>query len=697
MRSGFAAMCITMAAALSPVAAQEREAGVERVASLTFRGNEALSDGLLERNIETTGPSFLAGVPLLRVFASRPRFDPDAFRRDVVRLTALYRVRGYPTADVDTIVVRHDGLVDLTFVITEGPPERIASLTFSGLGDVVSREEVLAEMPIAQGEALDQLELERAVSVVESQLRDRGFPFPTVTASVRRDSSRREADVLMRVERGPRATIDSIAVVGTQAIDRRVVLQTVTVESGDRYSAQALYDSQLALYRSGLFDYASVALTDSAPASRDSAVAVVVRVDLVEGPPQRIRVGGGYGTMDCFRALASTDLNNLLGGGRKLELRASASKIGVGDPVGGLADNFPCRAFRDEDTSRLKLNYRLSATARDPLLFARRTEGSVSIYAERYTEFQAYLRQSVGGQVSVTRRVGAATLPLTVGYALSRGRTVADPVTLCEFFSTCQVQDTEFFAETRWRSVLSLSLVWDRTNALFGATTGSALTAEVHWASGIIGSDSLIQFARAVAEYAQYRRLGGRTVLALRTRIGAVLSPTLGFETGDRSYTPPEDRFYLGGPNTVRGFAQNRLGPVVYVLDTVRMTGEEPDSVIRTSAVGGRLLGLANAELRLPLPGGDRFRAVAFVDAGFIADRVDEIGRRFRVTPGVGVRVRTPVGAVRLDVGYNPHPAQDGPLFVQMGESLVQIRDAYRPSRSWIDHFRLHFSIGQAF
>jgi outer membrane protein insertion porin family/translocation and assembly module TamA len=697
MRTGLVALCVSIVAGILPAAAQERDAGVQRLAALTFRGNEALSDGALEQSIETSAPPFLAGVPVLGMFASRPPFDPDAVRRDLVRLTALYRVRGFPRASVDTIVARHDGLVDLTFVITEGPPERIASLSFAGLADVVSRSHLLAEIPIAQGEPLDELALERAVTVVEAQVRDRGFPFPTVSASVRRDSSRREADVLVRVDRGPRGVIDSIAVAGTQEIDHRVVLQTITVQPGDPFSAQALYDSELALYRSGLFEYASVALADSAPARRDTAVAVVVGVDLVEGPPQRVRVGGGYGTMDCFRALASTDLNNLLGGGRILELRASASKIGVGDPLGGLDGSFPCRAFRDEDSSRLKLNYRVSATVRDPLLFARRTEGSVAVYAERYTEFRAYLRQSVGGRVSLTRRLGRSALPVTLGYALSRGRTVADPVTLCQYFSTCEVRDTEFFAESRRRSVLSLSFVWDRTNALIGATTGSAFSSEVHWASGIIGSDSLIQFARGIAEYAWYRRLSGRAVLAWRMRIGAVLSPTLGFESGERRYTPPEDRFYLGGPNTVRGFAQNRLGPVVYVLDAVEGSAEAPDSVLRTSAAGGNLLGLANVELRLPLPGGDRFRGVAFVDAGFIAERFGEIGKRFRLTPGAGVRIRTPVGAVRLDVGYNPYPSEEGPLFEQVAESLVQVREAYRPARSWIDHFRLHFSIGQAF
>jgi len=693
MRGGLVVLCTTLVVPAPPAVCQEP--APPRVQSLRFEGNEALSDAALERAIATSGPPFLAGIPLLNAFANRPSFDPAAFRRDVLRIEALYRVRGFPTATVDTTVTRDGPLVGVTFVIHEGPPEIVRSLTFDGLDDVVSRRALLERLPLAPGAPLDRLDLEATTAVVAEQFRNRGFPFVQVTASTRRDSTRRAADVLIHVDRGPRATIDSIAVIGTHRIDRRVVLQSLTVAVGDRYRADALRASQLALYRSGLFSYAAVTLADTAPATRDTSITVMVRANVFEGPVRRIRVGGGYGTMDCFRTLGQLALNNVVGGGRIVELRASASKIGLGDPL-QLERGPLCRAFRDEDASRLTINYRLSGTLREPLLFAPQMDGTLSLFDERHTEFQAYLRQSLGGQIALTRRLGSDALPLTLSYGLSWGKTVADPVTLCRYFRTCLVDDTQFFAEPRWRSVLGLSFVRDRTDALFNASTGSALTAEIHWASPLIGSDSLIQFARGVAAYASYHRLAPRTVLAWRVRVGAVLSPSFGFETAG-GYTPPEDRFYLGGPNTVRGFTQNRLGPVVYVLDTVAVNAGTPDSTIRTSATGGNLGALVNVELRLPLPGGNRFRAAVFVDAGFVGDHLTELGDRLRITPGAGLRIATPLGAVRLDIGFNPYPPEAGPLYRQDGDALVAVADAYRPSASWLDHFRLHFSIGQAF
>jgi outer membrane protein insertion porin family/translocation and assembly module TamA len=135
----------------------------------------------------------------------------------------------------------------------------------------------------------------------------------------------------------------------------------------------------------------------------------------------------------------------------------------------------------------------------------------------------------------------------------------------------------------------------------------------------------------------------------------------------------------------------------VYVLDTVTTTGPVPDSVVRTSASGGDILALANLELRFPLAGEGRFRAVVFVDAGFVGDGVGTHRDRLRVTPGAGIRVRTPIGPIRFDVGYNPHASEEGPLFVREGDALVKTSDSYMPTKMWLDHFRLHFSLGQAF
>jgi outer membrane protein assembly factor BamA len=171
---------------------------------------------------------------------------------------------------------------------------------------------------------------------------------------------------------------------------------------------------------------------------------------------------------------------------------------------------------------------------------------------------------------------------------------------------------------------------------------------------------------------------------------------------------PTEERFYAGGANTVRGYGQNELGPVVRVIDTV-ITREEQqdgqlvmvaDSIIRTSASGGNDMVLLNAELRFPLGGfGGRLSGALFVDAGgvFARDSVRSTGPGLRVTPGAGIRIASPLGPIRLDVAFNPYPVDPSPLYAKEAGALVLVDDAYRPERSLLGRFRLHFSVGQPF
>ena len=120
-----------------------------------------------------------------------------------------------------------------------------------------------------------------------------------------------------------------------------------------------------------------------------------------------------------------------------------------------------------------------------------------------------------------------------------------------------------------------------------------------------------------------YRLLSRDVVLSWRVKGGIIFSPTLDVASGTGAFIPPEQRFYAGGPNDVRGFDRNELGPVVYVVpqsqvDTATARGREidPDSV-RVAATGGNSLALANIELRVPSPIlSSRLRLAAFVDAG---------------------------------------------------------------------------------
>jgi outer membrane protein assembly factor BamA len=173
--------------------------------------------------------------------------------------------------------------------------------------------------------------------------------------------------------------------------------------------------------------------------------------------------------------------------------------------------------------------------------------------------------------------------------------------------------------------------------------------------------------------------------------------------TQSGNFIPPDQRFYAGGPNDVRGFERNELGAVVYVVsqgevDSAAAAGREIDPArVTVNATGGNTLVVGNMELRVPSPVfSSRLRLAAFVDAGGVWDRGSGNAAAIRVTPGAGIRLSTPLGPARLDVAYNPYRLQSGPLFqVDTLGNLTPIQDSYVKDRS--SRFTLHFAVGQPF
>ena len=207
-----------------------------------------------------------------------------------------------------------------------------------------------------------------------------------------------------------------------------------------------------------------------------------------------------------------------------------------------------------------------------------------------------------------------------------------------------------------------------------------------------------------MADAAWYRQLSRDVVLSWHLRGGAIFAPEVDVATQTGNFIPPEHRFYAGGPNDVRGFERNELGPVVYVVSKAEADGAaaearpiNPDSV-QVSATGGNTLAVGNVELRVPSPVfGSRIRLAAFVDAGGAWQR-PEGDPVIRVTPGVGMRVATPLGPLRFDVAYNPYRLQAGPLF-QFDENgdltPVAGQNEYVLDRD--GRITVHFAVGQPF
>lgn len=683
------------------------------VRGLDFVGYHAIDKYTLEISIATTKSGWLARSWLTGWlgWGEKKYFDETEFRRDVLRLTLLYRVSGYLQARVDTVVRRSKDAVRIKFTITEGPPVRVRSIDITGTEGILPRRDLLHDIPLGVGDPFNRIRFEWAADTIRAEVRDRGYPFAEVFRSYDVNEDSLSARVRFEVDPGVRGRVDTVIVEGTREIAPGVVRRMIAVRPGDWFSQSALYRSQRDLYRLGVFGYVNVSLADSASeGAADSTVAV--RVQVAEGKLRHIRAGVGYGTADCFRALTSWSASNVFGGGRVFDLTARVSRLGAGDPFPLGLEHGLCNDLEgDLGTPRFTMNYNVTATFQEPFFFSRLTRATLALSAEQHTEINAYLRRALSASVGFTRQT-PWDIPVSVTYALSLDSTVAEPATFCSYLNVCSDTDIEVFQRQRVESVIGLGLVRDRSNSVLDPTRGSRIALEARYASRFLGSDSLIQFARGTVEATAYYPLGRHTTLAWRVRAGEIVSPALGFTGQSVEFIPPSERFYAGGANSVRGYGQNQLGPVVRVVDPARLdtttikaadnvtdsTVIGPDTV--TTAKGGNSLLIANAELRFPLPGfAGRLTGALFVDLGQLFERGGELLHfsEARITPGAGIRITTPLGPMRFDVAYNGYPPERGELYVKQDTKLLLIDRDYPQGVAARKHLQFHFSVGQAF
>ncbi len=682
-----------------PLSAQERPLVVRQ---LEFNGNRAIPDEVLASAISTTNSSWFARNFLFRWMGlgAKRYFDEQEFRRDVVRLGVLYKRSGYYEAVIDTLVRRTPEDVHITFNIKEGEPIILGTLTITGLDSLreQGRRLALQDLPLQQGDPFNRYAMQASADTLTRRLRDHGYPSAIVFTGFEVDKPKRTASVFLEVVPGKRTLIGRIRVVGAIRVDSSLVRKLLVARPGRRYSQEELFQSQRNLYESDLFRFASVNI-DSA-AFQPSADSVPLLAQVNEGKRRRIRGGLGYATNDCFRGSLGWTSRDFLGGGRILDLTSRVSKVGVGAPLDwGLADNI-CGASRNDTVGSAKLNFYLGASVRRPAFLSPNNAVTVSVFTERRSEYKVYLRQETGASIALTRTTPRRRNPLSLTYTLSYGRTEATAQSFCAFFNACTSDVIEPLRENRVLATITAAGNFPRVNSQIDPTRGRIGSLELTHSSKYIGSSSLQQFTRVVAAMAWYRPLSRNVVLSWRVKGGLIVSPNVDVASQTGTFIPPEQRFYAGGPNDVRGFDRNELGPVVYVVPQSAVGATINADSVRVAATGGNSIAVANVELRVPSPVlSSRLRLAAFVDAGGVWQRgSNERPAVIRVTPGVGLRVTTPLGPARLDMAYNPYKLQPGTLFqFDPAGNLTPVlgQGSYVLPRT--GKFTLHIAVGQPF
>src|SRR6266576_2847741 len=380
---------LVAACAAAPLAAQQERV----VRGLSFEGNHAIDDYTLGSAIATSSSSVFASLWFLRWMrlGEKRYFNELEFRRDVVRLLLLYRQSGYMNAVVDTVVRREGGDVHVLFRMYEGEPVRLTKLTLVSLDsllDVVALKRIL---PLQEGAPFNRMLFQASADTIADRLRNVGYPYAEVLRNYDVDAAALRAEASLEAVPGPRARIGRVVITGLEQVDTGTVRKMLSVHPHDLFRQDRLYQSQRDLYGMGVFRSVNIVLADSVPRAGDSTVTVLVRG--AGGPRHRVRVGAGYGSLDCFRVQSGWTAYDFFGGARALDLTARVSKLGVGLPTNaGLRSNV-CHFLHDDFTSDT-VNYNVGLTLRQPAFFSPRHTASLGLFAERRSEFNAYTRQA---------------------------------------------------------------------------------------------------------------------------------------------------------------------------------------------------------------------------------------------------------------------------------------------------------------
>jgi outer membrane protein insertion porin family/translocation and assembly module TamA len=570
----------------------------------------------------------------------------------------------------------------------------LQQLVIGGLGGVARRERFERNLPIQSGDRFDRVKIDMAMDTIASRLRNAGYPDASVenTYATRPTANGIVADDSISVHPGPYTRIGAVTVHvdpmpgKKQQITDQSVRNIVGIDSGALYRERNLSEAQRALYETDAYAHVAVVL-DTARAVRvnrspvDSvvrdSVVVPLAVGLVETPMHSARLGLGYGTLDCFRATSELDDYNFLGDARRLELRGRISKIGVGRPLDGASSLCP-QARNDPYSTRL--NYYLGATLKQPVFLGLHTVPTLTAFTSRVSEYNAYVRTTTIGGIASLTWAAQRRMPVTFSYKIDFGRTEAQPALFCAVFNLCTAEDRERVQENQRLGVASVALVRDWTNNPTTPTNGGALHLEWRHASALTFSDSSGRFNTLLGDLSGYIPFGDAVVLAVRLRGGRVFG---------NGFIPPQERMFAGGATTVRGYRQNELGSITYTAvsyDTVfaGMNGADSTFYFRGAAdslsaaarnyrravpVGGSALVVGNVELRIRSPFlPEVLQFGLFADAGDVWNpgRGDAFASfRLKITPGVQVAAITPIGPVRVSLGYNPYPRAAGPLYYE--------------------------------
>jgi len=519
-------------------------------------------------------------------------FKKDVLENDVRKIEALYQNSGFLDSKIfEPVVARGKKGLIVTIRIFEGRQYRVGEVRFSGESGI-PEDTLRKTVKLNGGDLFNREMLLSDLLALTTLVNDEGYAQALVSPGVEKRKEYPVADVTYRFERGTKFRFGKVEISGNTKTMDRIVRRNLDVSDGRTYTATGLKTSKENLNRTSYFKDVKISTAPSTvPGEMD------VKVDVQEGPTGTLSGGLGYSSVDKIFGVIQLGENNLFGRGWKASLnsqfgaRRTTYTIDFRDPN-----------FLDTDYSLLLGVYKTKV---------------------KYTDFE---KEARGGRVGLGYNFSKF---INVGTFLRMDDTQILP--LAGIIPSSNVQQEIVKGLQKTRSV-GFNVTRNTTDRFIDPSRGSVQSATLEYAGGPLGGDS--DFVKYFLNAKWFRPVTASTVFSYNFLWGHVI-PTISGEE-----VPLFERFFLGGPYSVRGYRSRSLSPVD------PNTGE---------LVGGNKELIMNLEYLFPLVAEIGFKGVLFFDAGnsWAQGAWPFNDQGVWAAYGLGVRWYSPMGPLRFEVGWN--------------------------------------------
>ncbi len=582
-----------------------------KIRKITFEGNHAFNANKLIKLMATKKDTlFTSGV-----------FNEEAFEGDLDKIKAFYESSGFLDIKLEP-ELKYDAtgkLLHINIKVDEGKKYLVGEIKF--LGNAVMSEEVMGKpIKMTSGSAFSRDGLRQDVNTIQGLYFEKGYIYAVVKSDTFLNPSTGNIDVTYNIVENELTYVNRIEIKGNIKTKDKVIRRELRVRPDEPFDGKKLQRSKERLYNLGYFEEISFDTEKSTIPNKSDLV-----VEVKESKTGEFSFGGGFSTVDKAVGFIQVTQRNFdimnfptfTGGGQQLVLRAELGTV--------------------------RRDYQLSFT--EPWIFDYPYLFGFDLYQS--TRLRA---TNIGYGYDEMRRGGALRF--------GKEFTDYDRADLTYRLEKVEISDvsTEATADLKKEegsnniSSLTLALARDTTDSAYNPSKGYQLFGSIEDAGGPFGGDK--DYLKGYGSAAFYIPPHENHVIELKLRAGLVDA------YGNSNSVPIYERFYAGGANTIRGFRERRVGP------------RDPAS---NDPIGGEALLIGNAEYVFPVV--EFLKGAVFFDAGNVWSKVSDFGSGgYKYGTGVGVRVKTPIGPVKLDYGF--------PLKVDAGEKKQG---------------RFHFTLSKAF